>query len=90
MGLVSEVMGGIIGSDVDLGDLYKNIGTTGQLAQGAAGELAAQLPGMTQFQPFTVTSGTSQVNMTPQGGFNLNLSEGAQAQQNALRQQATY
>ena len=90
MGLVSDVMGQIIGEDVDLGNLYNNIGTTGQLAQGAAGELAAQLPGMTQFQPFTVTSGTSNVNMTPQGGFNINLSEGAQAQQNALRQQANY
>jgi len=90
MGLVSDVMGAIVGSDVDLGDLYNNIGTTGQLAQGAAGELATQLPGMTQFQPFTVTSGTSNVNMTPQGGFNINLSEGAQAQQNALRQQANY
>lgn len=90
MGLVSDVMGAIVGSDVDLGDLYNNIGTTGQLAQGAAGELAAQLPGMTQFQPFTVTSGTSNVNMTPQGGFNIGLSEGAQAQQNALRQQANY
>ena len=80
MGLVSDVMGAIVGSDVDLGDLYNNIGTTGRLAQGAAGELAAQLPGMTQFQPFTVTSGTSNVSMTPQGGFNINLSEGAQAQ----------
>ena len=90
MGLISEVMGGIIGSDIDLGNLYNNIGTTGQLAQGAAGQLASQLPGMTQFQPFTVTSGTSQVGMTPQGGFNINLSEGAQAQQNALRQQANY
>ena len=90
MSLISEVMGAIVGSDVDLGDLYSNIGTTGQLAQGAAGELATQLPGMTQFQPFTVTSGTSQVNMTPEGGFNIGLSEGAQAQQNALRQQANY
>ena len=34
MGLVSEVMGAIVGQDVDLGDLYNNIGTTGQLAQG--------------------------------------------------------
>ena len=90
MSLISDVMGAIVGTDVDLGDLYSNIGTTGQLAQTAAGELATQLPGMTQFQPFTVTSGTSQVNMTPEGGFNIGLSEGAQAQQNALRQQANY
>jgi len=90
MGLISSLMGEIIGSDVDLGDLYAGIGTTGQQAQQAAGQLAAQLPGMTAFRPFTVTSGTSQVMATPEGGFSIGLSPAAQAQQDVLRQQANY
>ena len=90
MGAISEIMGAIIGSDVDLGDLYANIGTMGQEAQTAASQLAEQLPGMTAFRPFTVTSGTSQVAATPEGGFAIGLSPAAQAQQDVLRQQANY
>ena len=90
MGAISEIMGAIIGKDVDLGNLYENIGKTGQAASTAAANLATQLPGMTAFRPFTVTSGTSQVSATPEGGFAIGLSPAAQAQQDVLRQQANY
>ena len=90
MGLISSIMGEVIGRDVDLGDLYEGIGTAGGQAAEAAGQLATQLPGMTAFRPFTVTSGTSQVMATPEGGFNLGLSPAAQAQQEMLRRQANY
>ena len=90
MGLISSLMGEIIGKDVDLGDLYTGLGTAGSQAQVAAGQLAEQLPGMTAFRPFTVSSGTSQVMATPEGGFNIGLSPAAQAQQDVLRRQANY
>ena len=90
MGLISSLMGEIIGKDVDLGDLYTGLGTAGSQAQVAAGQLATQLPGMTAFRPFTVSSGTSQVMATPEGGFNIGLSPAAQAQQDVLRRQANY
>lgn len=89
-GLISDIMGALVGTDVDLGDLYGNIGTTGQQAATAAGALATQLPGMTNFKPFTVSSNTSRVDATPEGGFNIGLSPAAQAQQQALQQQANY
>lgn len=90
MNIISSLMKDIFGSDVDLGDLYKGIETTGQQAMTAAGQLASQLPGMTAFRPFTVTSGSGQVMATPEGGFNIGLSPAALAQQEALRQQANY
>lgn len=90
MGLISSIMGEVIGRDVDLGDLYTGLGTAGSQAQAAAGQLASQLPGMTAFRPFTVTSGTSQVMATPEGGLTLGLSPAAQAQQEMLRRQANY
>ena len=80
----------IIGDDVDLGNLYENIGATGQQAQRFASQLASELPGMTAFKPFTVTSGTSQVQATPEGGFNIGLSPQALANQQALQAQANY
>ena len=90
MGLISSLMKDILGTDVGLGDLYENIGTTGQQAQVGATQLASQLPGMTAFKPFTVTSGTSQVMTTPEGGFNIGLSPQALANQQALQSQANY
>jgi len=90
MGLISSIMGEIVGKDVDLGDLYENIGATGQQAQQFASQLASELPGMTAFKPFTVTSGTSQVQATPEGGFNIGLSPQALANQQALQAQADY
>ena len=90
MGLISSLIEDIIGSDVDLGQLYENIGTTGFGAQQAAGQLAQQLPGMTAFRPFTVTSGTSQVMATPEGGFTIGLAGIPAAQQQALQSQANY
>jgi hypothetical protein len=90
MGLISSIMGEIVGDDVDLGNLYQNIGATGQQAQRFASQLASELPGMTAFKPFTVTSGTSQVQATPEGGFNIGLSPQALANQQALQAQANY
>jgi len=90
MGLISSIMGEIVGKDVDLGNLYENIGATGQQAQQFASQLASELPGMTAFKPFTVTSGTSQVQATPEGGFNIGLSPQALANQQALQAQANY
>ena len=90
MGLISSIMGEIVGDDVDLGNLYRDIGATGQQAQRFASELASELPGMTAFKPFTVTSGTSQVQTTPEGGFNIGLSPQALANQQALQAQADY
>ena len=90
MGLISSIMGEIVGKDVDLGNLYENIGATGQQAQQFASQLASELPGMTAFKPFTVTSGTSQVQATPEGGFNIGLSPQALANQQALQAQADY
>jgi hypothetical protein len=90
MGLISSIMGEIVGDDVDLGNLYQNIGATGQKAQQFASQLASELPGMTAFKPFTVTSGTSQVQATPEGGFNIGLSPQALANQQALQAQANY
>ncbi len=90
MGLISSIMGEVVGKDVDLGNLYENIGATGQQAQRFASQLASELPGMTAFKPFTVTSGTSQVQATPEGGFNIGLSPQALANQQALQAQADY
>lgn len=90
MSLISSLMRQIMGEDVDLGTLYEQLGLTGQQAQAFASQLAEQLPGMTAFKPFSVTSGTSQVQMTPEGGFSIGLSPQALANQQALQAQANY
>ncbi len=56
----------------------KDIGTQ---AQEGAQDLATEVAGMTEFQPFTVTTGLSNVQTTPEGGYDLNLTPQQQALQ---------
>ena len=56
----------------------RDIGTT---AQTSAEQLGSQLATDTQFQPFTVTTGTGTTTTTGEGGFTTSLSPQAQALQ---------
>ena len=53
----------------------------GTQAQEGAQELATEVAGMTEFQPFTVTTGLSDIQTTPEGGYGLNLTPQQQALQ---------
>ena len=54
----------------------------GTQAQESAQQLAGETAGMTQFQPFTVMTGTGGATTTAGGGYDLSLSPEAQALQN--------
>jgi hypothetical protein len=54
----------------------------GTQAQESASALAGDVSGMTQFQPFTVMTGTGGATTTAGGGYDLSLSPEAQALQN--------
>lgn len=60
----------------------------GQKSAKAAEQLGQTAAGMTQFKPFTVTTGLGGATTTPEGGYTLGLSPEQQALQNQLLGQA--
>lgn len=56
----------------------------GQQSAQALGELGTDVAGMTEFKPFTVTTGLGQTTTTPTGGIDVGLSPEQQALQNQL------
>ena len=61
----------------------------GQQSAQALGELGTDVAGMTEFKPFTVTTGLGQTTTTPTGGIDVGLSPEQQALQSQLLSQAT-
>ena len=59
-----------------------------EAAAGAAQEVGQTAAGMTEFKPFTVTTGTGTVTTTPTGGIDVGLSPEQQALQTQLLSQA--
>ena len=59
-----------------------------EAAAGAAQEVGQTAAGMTEFKPFTVTTGTGTVTTTPTGGIDVGLSPEQQAMRDRLFSQA--
>ena len=71
------------------GEAYKRLGEIGEQARREAGELAQTQLQQTQFQPFTVTTGTGGVlQTTPEGGLGVMLAPQEQAISQQLMGQA--
>ena len=62
-------------------DAIKDVKELGTTAQAGAGQLASDVAGMTEFKPFTVTTGLGTATTTPEGGYTLGLSPEQQALQ---------
>ncbi len=62
-------------------EAIQSVQELGTQAQEGAQELATEVAGMTEFQPFTVTTGLSNIQTTPEGGYDLNLTPQQQALQ---------
>ena len=60
----------------------------GEAAAGAAQKIGETAAGMTEFKPFTVTTGTGTVTTTPEGGYSLELTPEQQAMRDRLFNQA--
>jgi len=69
-------------------EAIENVKNLGTQAQEGAQDLATEVEGMTEFQPFTVTTGLSDIQTTPEGGYDLNLTPQQQAMQNIGLSQA--
>jgi hypothetical protein len=59
-----------------------------EAAAGAAQEVGQTAAGMTEFKPFTVTTGTGTVTTTPEGGYSIALTPEQQAMRDRLFSQA--
>jgi hypothetical protein len=55
-------------------DAIKDVKELGTTAQAGAEQLASDVAGMTEFKPFTVTTGLGTATTTPEGGYTLGLS----------------
>lgn len=75
---------GLAGAGLLFNKAYENMGDVGQTALEKSNALAQQALGQTQFRPFTVTTGLGNLQATPEGGYNMNLSAQQQALQNQL------
>ena len=71
------------------GEAYQRLGEIGEQARREAGDLARTQLQQTQFQPFTVTTGTGgALTTTPEGGLGVSLSPQEQAISQQLMGQA--
>lgn len=75
---------GLLGGGALINEAYQNIGDVGESALEKSNALAQQALTQTQFRPFTVTTGLGNLQATPEGGYNMNLSAQQQALQNQL------
>ena len=60
-------------------EAIQSVQELGTQAQEGAQELATEVAGMTEFQPFAVTTCLSNIQTTPEGGYDLNLTPQQQA-----------
>jgi len=75
---------GLLGGGLLAKEAYEDLGQAGQTAYQRSGPLAQQLLGLTQFRPFTVTTGLGSLQATPEGGYTSTLSPQQQALQDQL------
>lgn len=75
---------GLLGGGLLAKEAYEDLGQAGQTAYERSRPLAQQLLGLTQFRPFTVTTGLGSLQATPEGGYTSTLSPQQQALQDQL------
>jgi len=76
--------GGLFGGAALAQKAYEELGQAGQTAYQRSQPLAQQLLELSQFRPFTVTTGLGTLQATPEGGYTSTLSPQQQALQNQL------
>ena len=94
-------LGGMLGGNLDFGNLLKTAGNyygseqgiqaaygAGQAGLGMAEQMGQRAADTAQFKPYTVTTGLGRAATTPQGGYTLELSPQQQALQAQLMGQA--
>ena len=94
-------LGGLLGGNLDLGNLLKTTGNyygseqgiqaaygAGQASLGMAEQMGQRAAETAQFKPYTVTTGLGRAATTPEGGYTLELSPQQQALQAQLMGQA--
>lgn len=94
-------LGGLLGGNLDFGNLLKATGNyygseqgiqavygAGQAGLGMAEQMGQRAADTAQFKPYTVTTGLGRAATTPQGGYTLELSPQQQALQAQLMGQA--
>ena len=84
MGIENLLAGAIdyAAADAIADSAIRDVKDIGQQALTESGNLATEVAGMTNFQPFTVATGTGGATATDTGGFTTTLSPQAQALQN--------